>query len=394
MFVIIFLFTIIIYPLTTEKGLYLPLVYFMYSSPLLLILLCPSIPKRRELYLWFIIPLLFFSYVIHSERFRISTVLYSVLFILVFILYYRLLNKNSLSIKKYKKIIKLVIYAYFITLVIQQIQFILGLPIFNISWLGYSFKLNSLAYEPSYIATLLPLLMHSIVRIEEAQKGQSLKLGHSIKISPILWSAFLYTVFTCGSSTIFFTFPVFILYFFRNNISIKTLISISFIMIIGIYLIYQFNPSLIERQLNLIPALFSFDIKTLVTVDASASTRIVPFLLLLDKLLHPDINLIFGYGVDFGQELISFAIHEDKDRVTGSLGIVAFVLDYGLLAGILFILSINKLTAKKLLSYENFYFFTCFLVFGFNHYLTWAYILFMSTNLFFEKKMAYKLSPH
>lgn len=381
---IILVFTIIIYSFTNSDGLYSPLVYFMYVSPILIFLFSFNKFDYKEWYLWILTPFLLLQSVLNPSTFRISTVVYSLFFILVFILYQRLLRLHTLSLIQYYKLIKFIIYAYFVVLVVQQIQFILNLPIFNISWLGDSFKLNSLSYEPSYIAALLPLLIFNIIKINEIRFNKEFTINSFFKQEFILNLAFLYTIFTCGSTTAFFTFPIIMVYFFRKKISISSIFTFLITCLGAGFLISFFNPQLIERQLNLLPALLSSDVEVIRTTDGSASTRIVPFVLFIEHLKNIDINLFFGYGVDYAKELFSEAIFGDKERVTGSLGIVAFFLDYGLLAGIIFLNAIVKYTSKKLYSYENFFFLTSFLVFGFNHYLTWIYMISMSSIMYFK----------
>lgn len=383
---IILLFSVVIYSLTNERGLYMPLVYFMYVSPLFFLFFVYSHFKADELYLWTILPLLFMQYFLNKESFRISTVLYSSLFILVFILYKRLIILKSLSIFQYRKILVVILNAYFVVLVLQQAGVIFHFPVVNKNWTSDSFKLNSLSYEASYVAATLPLLMYSIIKVDERIVNRPFGLFYHIKRKPKLWFVFLYTVFTCGATTVFFTVPVFIFYFFRRRVRLSTIIGILLLLVVGFLLIEYFNPKLLERQAKLIPAMSSFDSRKLIETDVSAATRIVPFMLFFEKVINLDFKLVLGYGIDYSQKLYSLTILGDNERETGSLGIVAFLLDYGLIPSVLFIIAIVKYTSQKFLSYENLFFFTCFFVFGFNHYLTWMYMILMFTNRFFVKQ--------
>lgn len=381
---ILLVFTIIIFSWTDNGGLYFPLVYFMYISPILFLFLCPVTLRKDELYLWALIPLLFMPLIVNWGSFRFSTVIYGCLFIFVFLFYRTLLLLKSISILQYRKILLFILYAYFIVLLAQQIGVLLGLPVINKNWTSDTFKLNSLAYEASYVATLLPLLMYSIVKTDEVLLQRGFGFIFHIKNNPMLWFAFLYTIFTCGATTIFFTFPVFFLYFFKQKISINSIVVAGLVGIFGIFLINNFNPTLLERYIKLVPAILSFDSIRIIEIDPSASTRIVPFILICEKIIDLDGHLLMGHGIDYSQKLYGLFLANDADRHVGSVGLVGFILDYGLIAGVVFLVSVVKLTSKKIFSYENLLFFTCFSIFGFNHYMTWAYLIFMTTNRYFS----------
>jgi hypothetical protein len=377
------LLTIIIYPLTDNGGLYVPLIYFMYISPALIIFLCLNQFKRDELPLWGVIPLLFISYLSAPSQFRVSTVIYSCMFIWTFILYKRLIYAKSISINTYKKTLKCIITSYFIVLVIQQTSYVLGLPIPNINFAEEGFKLNSLSYEASYVAALLPLVMLSIIKSDEIIQNKSAEITAHFRSEKQTWAMFLYTIFTCGASTVFFTFPIFILYLFKKKISITEFVGILTVIFAGIYLINTFNPTLFDRQSRLIPAFISLESKKIIETDRSASTRIIPFLEFYGKLKSIDASLIWGYGVDYSKQQFSKIIVNDSKREIGAGGMVAFIIDYGLIAGLLFLTSLIKLTSKSIWSYESLLYFSCFFIFGFNNYLTWSYLALMTTNKYF-----------
>jgi hypothetical protein len=291
---------------------------------------------------------------------------------------------RSLSIYRYRKLLTNIIYAYFFVLVLQQAGYIFHLPIINKNFADVGLKLNSLSYEASNVATLLPLLMLSYVRTENTLGEKDFTLLEHIKKAPKLWFAFLYIGFTCGASTIFFTFPIFIIFFFRKNMSAGNLMSFILIGVLAVYLVGSFNANLFNRQTQLIPVMFSFDSKKIIKTDASAATRVVPLIEFGKSLTSPDFNLLLGHGVDYAEKFFSNLIVKNKDRKIGAQGMVSFILDYGLIAGILFIAALINFTSKRFFSYETLFYFTCFFVFGFNHYLTWAYLIFMSTNKYFD----------
>lgn len=357
----------------------------MVLSPIFLFFLTDNEKiEKDELFLWGIMPLMFLSSLTYPDSFRFSTVAYSCAFILVFILYRRLIIYDSLSITNYRKLIKFVIYSYFFVLLVQQACAVFHLPIFNLVFYQGRFKLNSLSYEASHLATLLPLLMYSMIKTDEILANHKFGINDHIKKYPILWLVFLYTIFSCGSSTVFFTFPVFLLYFFKGHVSIRSIVGIMISCVVGLYLINVYHPNLFDRQIKLIPAILSFNPNVVILADSSAATRVIPPIELINRIVNLDPNLLIGYGIDYSDRYFTKMIVNDESRNIGVGGMVAFILDYGIVAGLLFVTAVKKMTSNKLFSYEMFYYFTCFFIFGFNMFLTWAFLILMSTNKFNE----------
>ena len=111
-------------------------------------------------------------YFTNIESYRISTILYSIMFGFLFITYKQILYHSFFTIENFIKLIKYIIYAYLIVLIIQQFCVLTGLPIFNIS--NYSpaepFKLNSLSAEPSHTVRIVALLMFTYIILTEIMK--------------------------------------------------------------------------------------------------------------------------------------------------------------------------------------------------------------------------------
>ena len=108
------------------------LIGIMYLSPIILVLYI-GFYKGEVLLLAFIVSIIAFPLLLHPETMRWSTVLYSIMFALTFMAYRRLLYDSYFTINRYQTLIKFLIYAYFITLLIQQFSVLIGLPIFNLS---------------------------------------------------------------------------------------------------------------------------------------------------------------------------------------------------------------------------------------------------------------------
>jgi hypothetical protein len=131
-----------------EGNRNLLLISIMFITPLFLLKYL-KFDKIDILLLACFLLMLIGPYFTNIESYRISTILYSIMFGFIFITYKQVLYHSSFRIENFLKIIKYIVYAYFIVLIIQQFCVITGLPIFNIS--NYSptepFKLNSLSAE-------------------------------------------------------------------------------------------------------------------------------------------------------------------------------------------------------------------------------------------------------
>jgi hypothetical protein len=151
-----------------EGNRNLLLIVVMFIAPIFLLKYL-KIDKIDILLLALFLHMIVVPMVYNPESYRISTVLYSVLFGLLFLSYKQLFYNSTFTVEFYSKLLKYIIYAYFITLLIQQFCVLTGLPVFNVS--NYDptepWKLNSLSPEPSHTARILALLMFSyIITIE------------------------------------------------------------------------------------------------------------------------------------------------------------------------------------------------------------------------------------
>lgn len=322
-------------------------------------------------------------YFINSYSYRISTVLYSVMFGFLFITYKQLLNSSNFTIDIYIKLLKFIIYSYFVVLIVQQLCVLVGLPIFNISNYDPSnpWKLNSLSAEPSHTARIVPLLMFSYIVIKEIIVNRVYNLALDFIDDKYLWFAFIWIVFTSGSAT---AYLFFILIFFKF-LSLRNIIYLSLISILLIVLINYFNITSYERTLNFIIAVLTLDINIMMQVDHSASLRIAPIVVVLDNLTLLNLNGLFGNGIDSTSTLISKYIYGIPDGLVGG-GTFQLWYEYGFIVFILFIIYTFFSIYNKNNNTNILFWFLLVFIAGINSQMVWLCVVLLYTNKHFENR--------
>lgn len=217
-FVVLFILSLSIAPaiFLGEGNRNLLLIVVMFIAPIFLLKYL-KIDKIDILLLALFLYMIVVPMVYNPESYRISTVLYSVLFGLLFLSYKQLFYNSTFTVEFYSKLLKYIIYAYFITLLIQQFCVLTGLPVFNVS--NYDptepWKLNSLSPEPSHTARIVALLMFSYIITIEIIKKRTYSFVQEFKIDKYIWLAFLWIMLTTNSGTAFLFLMLIFLNFFN-----------------------------------------------------------------------------------------------------------------------------------------------------------------------------------
>lgn len=342
-----------------------------------------KIEKIDLLLISMILIMLIGPYFIDSSVYRISTVLYSVLFGLLFITYKQLLINSDFSIYNYLSLIKFIIFSYFIVLLIQQFCVITGLPIFNISNYDSStpWKLNSLAAEPSHTGRIVPLLMFTYIITKELIQKRKYSLSTDLYNDKYLFFAFLWVVFTSGSATAYLFFILILLKF----LSFRNAIYLSVIIILAIVIINTFGITSYQRPFDFMMAVLTLDLYTMMDVDHSASMRIAPSIVVFDNINITNINGFFGHGIDSTSNIISQYIHGIQENATGG-GMFQIWYEYGFIVFILFVLySFISIYDKNNKINILFWVLLVFIA-GINSQMVWLCIVLLYTNNYFRKR--------
>lgn len=360
------------------------LIGVMSIVPFFLIFQYPKIEKNEILFFILFVFMAFAAYR-HNETFRISTILYSLMYILTFIYYYRLLSNNVLTISLYERIIKFLLWIFFITLIIQQFCAIFNVPIFNYRIGDVStIKFNSLASEPSYFGKIIVVLMLSYISIREVILGRAYNLIKDSNKDKSIWFLFLYQIFFCGSS-----FAILLLFIFLlKYIKLKTrgVFLLFFVLIVALIFIKSSNIVAVERVSKVTQGILTFDEDKIFAADASGAFRVVPSILYIKKFNAFDVDLWLGKGIDYTRKLMP-NLMPALDENDFSVGLFpAFIWDSGIISTILLIYIVLKFSINKKSPIDFILWFVIILDAPFNTQLFWITLILMTTNKFLQNK--------
>lgn len=388
--IIIFYLSVIIFAFSTSpsfainsSSMNLLLITIMAISPLILVISIRNITKEDIFLILFFLSIIFSPLLNNPETMRWSTVMYSFMFGITFLVYKHLLYKNVLEFEYFIKILKYLIYAYTIVLIIQQACVLLGLPIFNIHAYDPTtpWKLNSLSSEPSHSARFVGLLMFCYIISKEIFMDKKYSLSSNFKEDKYIWLSFFWTMLTMGSGTSLL-FVILVLSIFLR---LRTLIVFIMFLIILYGLIDYLDIKAADRTIKLFLATLTLDPETMMEADRSGSSRIVPFIVLIERVDFTTINGWFGHGIDYvGNNLYMYFAIPIKGYSGG--GMLALWMEYGFLSFILFLIfSLMTTINRKNLKILFFWFFLIFM-YGVNSQFVWATITIMFTIKYFDQQ--------
>lgn len=358
------------------------LIVVMFLSPIIII----AYNQYQKFDVWILLTaasLTLGPVILHPESLRWTTILYSWMFMLTFMGYNRLLSTDVFSAFEFYKLLRLLILAYFFTLLIQQVCILLDLPIFNLS--NYNpaepWKLNSLSAEPSHSARIVALLMFCYLSMSELKLKRKYKLSEDLLNDKWVWFAFFWTMITMGSSTAFFFIPIVLL----KVISKKNIVPLFVLLIVLFVLFDQVGFTSIDRTLAFSRATLTLDPEKIIEVDHSASFRVVPFLTLLSFLNFSDLNGVLGHGVDTVSTFMYKYMPGGGDKVSGG-GFFLVWYEYGFLSFILLLIASLKISINRKDYFTYVFWFLLVVINVINSQISWlCLILLYTVNYFFKK---------
>lgn len=277
------------------------LVGSMLVSPVLL--LKYTTPAKGELRIWmFLLLFLMIVIVFHLSSFRWTTIAFSCAFIIYFLIYTRVVNAQKPRIETMALALKTLLLLYTIVLIIQQFCVITGLPIFNKCAYVPSepFKLNSLMFEPSHTARVVPIIMYVYISLREIILGR-VTLRKSFQKDRLAWVAFLYCVITMLSSTAY----LFMMFVFAKFLDKKRFIQ--FILFAsGVFIVINLfgTNKYLQRTIDSSLATITLDEGKIFDADPSAAQRILPSIIGFKSVSLSSEKDFFGHGIDAdGREL-------------------------------------------------------------------------------------------
>ncbi len=317
----------------------------------------------------------------NSGSFRLSNVLFTTFYVCS-VLYFRCRGTKVLSIIDFKALIYLIVRLYFVVLIIQQLQTVLGFTnVINLQT-DYSstFKLNSLAWESSNIPLIFIVLSYCYIKIDEHLFSYQKNFKVFYSRNRLFCFYVIYICFTSGSMSSFITLPILFLYYLSPK-QIVNLLSIGMLLGGIVAMVSYFNIFNVTRITDLIMALGTFDKEILVAVDPSAAARIVPYFEYLSSFSSLNVHSFLGYGLDSAEIRANRIVYaytaaglDVDDLKMGITNITSFFYDYGLFSTLSYLFLIKALAFKKFKSFEFFLYITIFSAYSLNHYITWLFI--------------------
>lgn len=276
----------------------IPKVVYMCMSPLLLLALSPKCSKAVVLSVLFW-GVTFLLNRIQFDNQRLSTFYYTAMFLSVFCLFYNLVwEEHCYGLDDFLKVVKMVIYAYAVCLILQQLVILTGrryFPLFNLMdrpWQSL-FHLNSLAIEPSHAARVLTVYFYAFLKLTEYKAGHPITLKDIYKKYkwPVL--AFLYTMLAMGSGTAMVGLAILSLYFLKKQYAVGVLA----FSVISYALVPKVDYEPINRAAATFEAALTMDEEEIREADRSASDRANMILSIKYTDLN-DIRTWLGHGID------------------------------------------------------------------------------------------------
>ena len=339
--VFFFVLAVTIAPFVGDGGKNYLLLGVIAFSPLFFIVHRVKFDRVVYAFLFFIL-CISLSVLVNFSHFRANTFFYTIFFVLSFLLLRDGILKGFFSIESLIKKIRILIYAYLITLVVQQFCVLLHLPVINqIFCFDDPWKLPSLALEPSHLPRFLFFLMYAYLSLKSLLLGRPYKLS-DMKKDRFIWFAYFWSMLTCGSVTALLF--VLLIFLTGRKITVKNVLGMVFCGCFALLLIVELtNSVLLNRTILFLHAFFTFSIEEIVYVDESAAYRVLPFFAFANTINLWDVHSWLGYGIDTGRAICNsymYSISGDVNYMNGVNigGMAAFVIDYGLI----FIVSLSR----------------------------------------------------
>lgn len=358
------------------------LITLMIVLPTVNVCLGFSLSKKEFILVLYMFSILIFQCLFNFDSLRLSTILYSYMFIVTAIIYFYYLEVHGIRAYEYSKILKVIILSYALVLILQQLCVILGLPIINVSLYDSAspWKLNSLSAEPSHSARIITLVMYSYIVVKDSIDNCRHNIMSSIHGDKLLWGAYLWLVFTMGSGT---AILFFLLLMFRF-ITLRSITILITSLLVAFYFLYKEDVSIVVRVVDTIAATFTFNPEIIMQVDHSASIRIVPSIILLNKIELFTIIGMFGNGVDFVSTFLSSEMIGVPDGFSSG-GSLLIWMEYGFISFFLFYLYAFKRTVDLKEPVTLLFYFFVILLYGVNNQIVWLTIILLGTNKFIDR---------
>ncbi|WP_243324074.1 hypothetical protein [Geothrix sp. SG200] len=352
--------------------------------------------EKKNSIIWIFLIYFLLSSIVNFQSLRLSSLAYSLDFIICFILCIHLF-KRPVNLRLYSKYLTIIIGIFFLALVIQQIGIVLGFDHFfnkldSTDYYiesNYIFNLNSLSTEPSYAVTIVSVAFYSILKMRRIENDGNYVLLDFLKDTPV-WAMYLYQLVFYRSvfGILFFVMICIYLVDFKK---IKTWILLGcFSFVLGVL---SANYEALGRLFTIFKMLDLHNITELAQIDHSGSMRVLPLYYYLVNFNFRDFHSYIGYGLDYSQDYIRALIPGIPDGTAFGGLIPSFPFDFGIIGFGLLWKVISKFALMKWLSIEAIIIFLVMLNATFNTQMFWFVVLVFTINKFIVSSRTPKTPP-
>lgn len=344
--IILIVFCIQYIPLESRASISVVKLAVSALSPIVLFYFTLKISKTMFLFLVYYIYVILVA-MFYPLTFRWSTMLYLGTYIVTFITFYNLIVFENVFTKSYFiRFLRGLIFAYFITLILQQFFIIIGITKFPLINLVQVFNrgigANSLSYEPSTAAMIMSFAYLSLLRMYELEYKRKVTLSEMFVIAKWPTLQFLWIMLSMVSGTAIIGLLLISSYFIqpkpRNIIFVIILVLILFLIIT----FSEYTP--IVRMRETLLAFFSLDLQQSIKADASSAYRTQAWINTINNLDLTTIEAWFGHGIDYGD--INKA-YFNQNYMIGRIS------EFGLVSYLILLLAIYNSMINKLFSLET-----------------------------------------
>lgn len=262
----------------------------------------------------------------HSDSFRWSTYIYSVLLTLTYICFYNLIFIEKIfTIDHFIKICKWMMMIYFVVCIIQQIALLAGINVMveiNL-WkpLDRGIGCNSLANEPSHFARIMLVYYYAYIKCNEYKRDEGPFTLKELFSGEHKWVTirFVWMMITMGSGTAFVCLILLSLYFVRKHNWYYILPTL--IILYG--LIQASGIEHLDRATGVMNNAVQLDKEGAREADGSGASRVSPFL----NSLNADFTKFetwFGHGIDYSVNNRLFT--KQKATLFDDYGLIFYIL--------------------------------------------------------------------
>jgi hypothetical protein len=177
------------------------------------------------------------------------------------------------------------------------------------------------------------LVFYCYISVREKVLDRKYELGADFTQDKYVWLAFLWTMLTMISGTA----VVFLMITLLKFVRFKSIIFISALIILSLFWADHLQYEPYERVRDVSVATMTFDERSVIEADHSASYRIVPLIALAKSVEVFSINGLFGNGVDSVRNTLDFGLIDVTGHSAQAATLLGIWYEYGFISFLLFV---------------------------------------------------------